>query len=191
MAENEVKTTDNEEQKKNKTNKILILLLLLLLGVSGSAMGVTVWVLFFRTEAPSVIAPDYAPQEIEENAEPIEGDSTEKLDAPEGGGAVALMYQDNVTIDLSEGTVSLMYGNPGESTQNLLLQIVIKDQLIAQSGRLEPGHQITKLNLADGAAQILEPGGYDGKFALSFYDPESEEKSAFSTDIPISITVVE
>lgn len=188
MAENEEKL---EEKKEKKKKRLLILLLLLLLGVSGSAMGVTLWVLYLRPQPPGVLAPDYAPQEVEENAEKIEDDSTEKLEAPEGGGAVVLVYQDDVTIDLSEGTATLVYGNPGKSTQDIILQIIIRDRLIAQSGRIEPGNQVTKLKLAEGAAQLLEPGGYDGKYALSFYNPQTGEKSALSTDVPVSITVVE
>ncbi len=177
-----------EEQKKKKGIWIVVALLLV---VTLAAVGVAVWAVFFRTQTPDVIAPDYAPQELEENAEPIENDSTEKLDAPAGGGAVTLMYQNGVSVDLSEETATFLYGNPGESTMDILLQIVIQDRVIAQSGRLEPGNQVTQLNLLDGVAEQLEPGGYDGKYVLSFYDRENSEKSALNTEIPVSVTVTE
>lgn len=180
------------EEKENKSKKKgLIILVILLLAVTAAAVGVAVWALFFRQEENTTLAPDYAPQELEENAEPLTEDSTEKLEAPAGGGAVTLMYQDGVTVDLSEGTATFLYGNPGESTVNVLLQIVIQDQVIAQSGRLEPGNQVTLFHLEEGVAEQLEPGGYDGKYVLSFYDPETEEKSAFDTEIPVSVTVTE
>ena len=159
--------------------------------VAVVALAVTVWAIFFHQTKPSLLAPDYAPQELEENAEELNQDGEEKLEAPSGGGAVTLMYKDVVTIDLSDKTVSLLYGNPGESTMNIVLQLVIQDNLIAQTGRLEPGHQVTVLNMEENAVELLEPGGYDGKFIVSFYDAETGEKSAVNTEIPLSITVVE
>lgn len=179
-----------EYEKKKKRKKIWILILLLLL-VTAIAIGVTVWVLFFRQPAVSVLAPDYAPQEIEQNAESIPGGTSSKLDAPEGGGSVNLMFQDKVNIDLSDNAATLYYGNPSESTQDVLLQIVIQDTLIAQSGRIVPGNQVKKLDLADGAKKTLQPGGYDGKLVLSFYNPDTGEKATVNTEIPVKITVAE
>jgi len=175
------------EKKRNKT-WILILLLLL---VTAIAIGVTVWALYFRQPAVSVLAPDYAPQEIEQNAEEMEGSSTDKLDAPEGGGSVNLMFQDKVTIDLSDNKATLYYGNPYESTQDVLLQIVIQDTLIAQSGRIVPGNEVKTLALAEDAGKTLQPGGYDGKLVLSFYNPDTGEKATVNTEIPVKITVTE
>ncbi len=159
--------------------------------VAATALGVTAWALFFRQTEPSLLAPDYAPQELERNAEELDEGEVEKLEAPSGGGAVTLIYQDVVTIDLSDETVSLLYGNPGESTMNIVLQIIIQDQLVAQSGRLEPGNQVTVLDMEDGAVARLEPGGYEGKFVVSFYDAETGEKSALNTEIPLTVTVTE
>lgn len=89
------------EKHDRKRKKAWILILLLLL-VTAIAIGVTVWALFFRQPAVSVLAPDYAPQEIEQNAESMEGNNTSKLDAPEGGGSVNLLFNDEVAIDLSD-----------------------------------------------------------------------------------------
>lgn len=71
-----------------KGKKILIPVLLL---ITLIAIGVTIWALCFRDTAP-VLAPDYAPVEEESNAQAIEDDSDEKLEAEEGGGAVSLTY---------------------------------------------------------------------------------------------------
>ena len=176
----------HEKKKKRKKTWIVILLLGL---VTAIAIGVTVWALFFRQPEVSVLAPDYAPQEIEQNAEDMGDSDADKLDAPEGGGAVTLTYQDAVEIDLSDKTISLMYGNPTESTMDIVLQIIIQDNLIAQTGRLEPGRQVKKLDLDDAVAKTLQPGGYEGKFVVSFYNVETGEKSALDTNIPITVTV--
>ena len=91
-----------------KGKKILIPVLLL---ITLIAIGVTIWALCFRDTAP-VLAPDYAPVEEETNAQAIEDDSGEKLEAEEGGGAVSLTYSNEVTIDLSDKAASLVLPIP-------------------------------------------------------------------------------
>ena len=118
-----------------KGKKILIPVLLL---ITLIAVGVTIWALCFRDTAP-VLAPDYAPVEEESNAQAIEDDSGEKLEAEEGGGAVSLTYSNEVTIDLSDKAASLVFANPGKSVQDMVVQIVIDDTVIVQSGTLKPG----------------------------------------------------
>lgn len=174
--------------KENKRRTTLIIVLLLL--ITLIAVGVTVWALFFR--GPSVVlAPDYAPQELERNAETIAGDSQEKMDAAEGGGAVSLTYGANVSVILSNQTAALLFANPGKSTQDMLIQVVIQDTVLVQSGRLEPGHQVTTLDLLDGAADMLVPGGYAGSLVVYYYDRETGEKAMINTEIPVTISVVE
>ena len=135
-----------------KGKKILIPVLLL---ITLIAIGVTIWALCFRDTAP-VLAPDYAPVEEESNAQPIEDDSDEKLETEEGGGAASLTYSNEVTIDLSDKAASLVFANPGKSLQDMVVQIVIDDTVIVQSGTLKPGNQVTTLNLLDGAEkQVL------------------------------------
>ena len=84
-----------------------------------------------------------------------------------------------------------MFANPGKSLQDMVVQIVIDETVIVQSGTLKPGNQVTTLNLLDGAEKQLQPGGYDGKFVVFYYDPDSGEKAVVNTEIPITITVQE
>ena len=180
--------TEKDDQKKMKWLILLLLLITLI------AVCVTIWALFLREPSgddPIILTPDYAPQETEKNQTPIEGDSGEKMEAEEGGGAVGLTYSNKVTIDLSGEQATLMFANPGKSTQDMVVQIVIQDQILVQSGKLTPGNKVTTLDLLDGAAQMLSPGGYDGKFVILYYNPETGEKAVVNTEIPISITVQE
>ncbi len=170
------------EKKRNLA--VLLLLLITLI-----AIGITVWALFFRSPAVP-LAPDYAPQETEAHAETIPGDSGEKLDQPQGGGSVSLTYSKEVTIDLSDKTASLVFANPGKSNQDMVVQIVIQDVVLVQSGLLTPGNQVTTLELLDGAEKQLAEGGYEGKFVVLYYDPVSGEKAILNTEIPLNITVV-
>ena len=171
--------------KKNKTTLLILLLLLITL----SAVCVTVWALFFRDSGPT-LAPDYAPQEMEQNAESIPDDSDEKMAKPEGGGSVSLTYSNKVTIDLSDKAAALYFANPGKSNQDMVIQIAIQDTIILQSGTLSPGNQVKLLNLLEGAEEMLQPGGYEGKFIVLYYDQTSGEKSMVNTEIPITINVV-
>ena len=170
-----------------KGKKILIPLLIL---ITLIAVGVTIWALCFRNTSP-VLVPDYAPVEEESNAQPIDGDDGEKMEAQAGGGAVSLTYSTQVTIDLSEQTASLLFANPGKSLQDMVLEIAIDETVIVQSGTLKPGNQVTTLDLLDGAGKQLQPGGYDGKFLVYYYDPDTGEKAVINTEIPITITVQE
>lgn len=136
-----------------------------------------------------MLAPDYAPQEEEQHAETIPNDDGEKMEQPDGGGSVSLSYSREVTIALGEETAKLYFANPGKSNQDIVLQLVVQDQVILQSGTLKPGNQVTSLELLNGAAKMLSEGGYEGKFVVLYYHPETGEKAVVNTEIPVSITV--
>lgn len=172
------------ENKKSKPNLLIPVLLI----ITVIAICVTVWALFFRDSGPA-LAPDYAPQEEEQNAETIPNDTGEKMENPEGGGSVSLTYSREVSIDLSDETATLLFANPGKSNQDMVLQIVIQDTVIVQSGMLKPGNQVTALDLLDGAAKKLSAGTYEGNFNVLYYNPETGEKAIVNTEIPITITV--
>ena len=172
------------ENKKSKPNLLIPVLLI----ITVIAICVTVWALFFRDSGPA-LAPDYAPQEEEQNAETIPNDTGEKMENPEGGGSVSLTYSREVSIDLSDETATLLFANPGKSNQDMVLQIVIQDTVIVQSGTLKPGNQVTALDLLDGAAKKLSAGTYEGNFNVLYYNPETGEKAIVNTEIPITITV--
>lgn len=177
----------DDNKKENKKKRLLILLLLL---ITIAAVGVSVWAIWFRDSAP-VLAPDYAPRQIEENAEPIGDDGDEKLSQPDGGGAVGLTYAKEVGISLSDKSATLLFANPTKSNQDMVLQLVIDDVVILQSGRLEPGNRVSTLSLLDGAEKRLTAGGYDGKFVVLYYDRTSGEKAMINTEIPVTVTVTE
>ena len=73
----------------------------------------------------------------------------------------------------------------------MVLQLVIDDVVILQSGLLTPGNQVTTLSLLDGAEKRLADGGYDGKFVVLYYDRASGERAMINTEIPVSVTVTE
>ena len=161
----------------------------ILLLITLAAVCVTVWAVFFRDSGDTVLTPDYAPKQEEQNAKPIEGDGGEKLEKPEGGGSVSLTYAREVEIDLGSKTAKLLFANPGKSNQSLVVQIVIQDTVIVQSGTLKPGNQVDTLDLMAGMEKKLAAGTYEGSFRVLYYDLETGEKAIVDTQIPITITV--
>lgn len=174
-----------EQRQEKDKSKILISILLVITVV---AAAVTVWALFFRDTKPE-LTPDYAPRQEEKNAEEIPDDNKEKLEHPEGGSSVSLTYAKEITIGLGERSAALLFANPGKSNQDMVLQILIQDTVIAQSGTLKPGNQIKKLELLQDAEKRLSEGVYEGKFNVLYYDQESGEKAIVNTEIPVTVTV--
>ncbi len=173
--------TEKDHQKKTK-RLILLLLLITLLAVCAA-----IWALFIR-DPDVTLVPDCAP---EQNQRPIEDDESKPTDPSESSGAASLTYADTAVIDLSDETASVYFANPGKSDKDMVLQIVIRDEVIVQSGRLTPGHEVTILELLDGAAEKLSPGGYNGKFMVVYYDTETGEREVVNTEIPIAVTVIQ
>lgn len=172
--------------KKQLTIIISVLALVLVL-----AIGVTVWALFFRDSGAEPITPDYPPQGTEENQKPLEGDEGDKLESPEGGGAINVTYSTAVTVDLSENKVTLLYANPQASNQNVAILIMIDDLVVAKSDQITPGHGVDTLDLEEYAKERLTVGGYNGELVIRAYDPDTGEKAMVDTRGEITITVVE
>lgn len=178
---------------ETKSKKLMIIIIALLALITVACVTTVVVLLTTPDDTGTVLAPDYAPQDEDPNAEKIPDDTGDKLEQPEGGGAVSLIYTTNVTIDLSDGKATLLFGNPQKSNQDMVVQIVVKDQVIVQSGRLTPGNRVTSLDLLKDAPK-LGAGTYTDencKFVVLYYDQDSGEKAILNTEIPITVTVQE
>lgn len=174
-------TSNTQQEDKKKKKKLLIFLILFIL------LDIILLVVLLGTH--TTLAPDYAPVNEEKYAEDIGDDGDKKLDQAEGGGAVSLTYSTDVDISLDKKLATLFFANPSKSNQDMVLQIVVHDVVVAQSGTISPGKQIGKMDLLRSGARKLQAGGYDGKFVVLYYQPDTHEKTIVNTDIPIKITV--
>lgn len=174
----------------NITKQQLLVITLILAALLVVAIGVSIWALFFRGGGPP-ITPDYPPQETEKNQKPLEGDDGDKLDSPEGGGAINVTYSAQVTVDLAEGKVFLLYANPKVSTQNVALLLMIDGRVIAKSELITPGHGVDTLILEEYAKEWLMAGGYDGELVIRAYHPKTGEKAMVDTRGHVTVTVAE
>lgn len=176
------------KEKEHEMDKKIIIIIIALALITVSSIGVTAWAIWWRGPG-IVLAPDYAPKDEEKNQTPIKGEGAGKLDAPEGGGAVGLIYSKQVTVDLGGKNATLMFGNPSRSNQDMVVQLVIQGETIVQSGRITPGNKVTSLALLKNAEKKLTAGGYEGKFVVLYYNRDTGEKAILKTEIPIVITV--
>lgn len=157
--------------------------------ITSSAIAIY---MFNSKDERGLIAPDYAKSEIEENAEPFGNQEAEMPEQPEkGSGNVDIIYKKDVFVDLSKNIVSLLLGNPKTSDHDLLIQIYIKELLIAESGMVKAGNQVKELGLEENVRERLVSGEYEGIIKVYFYDCISAEKSLVDVKIPVVLTVRE
>ena len=175
-------------------NKKILLILLVSVVLIGAIITTIVLVNKNKTPDGPVtipgITPDYPAPPLEEGAEDVEDDE-EKLEAPSGGGAVGMIYSNEVEIDLSDKKVSLLFANPNRSTHNVSIQLVVQGNVLAESGLLTPAKRITTLDLKEG---INIPAGVyatNAKIVVRFYDPETNECSIVNSEIVVTVTVRE
>ena len=151
-----------QQQTEKKPLKLKWLIPLMLL-ITVAAVAITVSILL---KPPTVQAPDFAPQSVDDNAHKMEDENTDKLETQEGGGAISLTYSTQVEVDLGDGQ---------------------QETLVAQSQLIPAGYALDSLELEEPV--LLTQGGYEGEFRVLSYDPDSGEKAVVNTVIPVDITV--
>lgn len=136
------------------------------------------------------IMPDYMPVEQDEYVSTIPPEYLEetKMDIPESGGGAIIICDTEITAHLQTGEIDMFYQNPANSPSAVVLQLVVADEVVAQSGSIYPGYQLQDMHLLDTAR--LQEGGYYGIVRIAYYDPISSEKALIDTDIEVSVTVV-
>lgn len=178
----------SEQKEKSAKSRIWIVILLICITAAAIVIGLVVMNQKKNTEP---LVPDYAPVEKEGNASPIEGDDEEKLDKPEGGGSVSISYSKEIQISLAEMKAAVYFANPARSNEDIVIQIVIQDHVIAQSGTISPGFEVRSLDLESSTKDLLVAGTYEGTLAIHYYDQQTNEKAILNTEIPVTVTVTE
>ena len=174
---------------KNKTlNKTNIILISALVGIIVFLICTCAYLILAKEETP-VLSPDIAPSSTDKHSEPMNDGSQGTTETATGGGAASLAYTKKVTIDLSSEKASMMFGNPSKSNQNLIIQVIIQETVISQSGLIEPGNKVTTLELLPKIKNSLSEGVYSGKYLVFAYDRETGEKEKVVMEIPITINV--
>lgn len=157
--------------------------------LAAAVIAVVVWWFFLKPEPVEHIDPN----SIDENAGVLEGDTTEKKESEDGGGAMTLTYSLDATLTLSTGDVEIYFLNPNASNHDLslALYIVTEDSAvkIAESGRVPSGYGLEHMQFIENSAE-LSAGVYDAEYIASFYHPETGEKALVeSTITDVKLTV--
>lgn len=169
--------------KKRRTE----IMVTVMTGVSVFAFSFGIWAMWFQ--APVVVEPDYAVREMDSNATEMERSENTMLDIASGDGAATLIFERQVDIDLSHNVANFLVENPARATNNLVVEIVVKNQVIARSGAIKPGYRLTELNLTAGVGELLEPGVSDGQILVYTYDSETGERAVDNSKIIVTIIV--
>lgn len=167
-------------------------LLWMLLLVALIAMTVST-ILFFKSGKP-VDEPtwkgEYIVPEPEKDAEVFDNGGKDKAQSEEGGGTVAMTYKLRVTAGVESRQLKFFFANPYYSNHDVSLEIIVtsegKDNIIAKSGLISPGHSLEKLTLNENIELIK--GKYKGYFNVIYYDPATGEKALVRANIPVNIT---
>lgn len=174
------KNKKNSSKNNNKVNIILIILIILCGG----------FLVFLIVQNSKKLTPDYAPGTIDVNAIK-EKDSDKKMPVSSGGGAVSIAYSNVVAVDTKNKDVKLYFKNPSSSRESIVLEVIVlqgsKEYVIAKSDLLPPGYALYKLDL--NTKNKLPKGGYKGKFRITYYNEETNEKEIINTEVEASIEV--
>ena len=180
---------DTASGSSGKNNGLYVFFIALLSVITIIALSITLFTLLNRDKDPDgILPPDYASLQADSSAESLD-DTVNSMNAPQGGGAVSLTYSTDVNVYLSANQATIFIKNPSKSTQSALVQLVIRDTLIAQSGLIPAGNQLKVLTLEEGIFKQLEAGGYDGKFIITYYDSKTFERSMVNMEVPVKVTV--
>ena len=136
------------------------------------------------------VTPDYASGVIDTNAIKEDKVSTKK-EYKNGGGSVNLKFSDVVEIDSSTKTAKLYFKNPGTSSEEILLRLIIRkdDQeiILGSSDTIPPGYAIYKMDLDN--ISMLTKGGYDGILKTIYYNEKTKAKEMIDSEIKVKIEV--
>lgn len=134
---------------------------------------------------------DFAPIETDAGAEHYDGGPTS---AENPSSSLSLLYGGEVTVSLSDGTVTFLAGNPAASGYDLVFLIEVTDgeheAVIGQTGRIPSGMQVRETSLVTEYAS-LSAGKYVGQIRVLVYDAETGARTQFDSllkDIEITVT---
>ena len=157
-----------------------------------AAGAVTVFLLTHTPEQPV-----NRPVETEASQLPIPKADLPDLPSPSPGEAVqhsvSFSTSTEAAASLSTGKVSIVYQstNP-DADHKVIVQLRLSTGVvIAETGAILPGNQITEMTLTDRAKTELTPGRYTAYIYMIPYSVEDESKGFTEINVPITLTVLE
>ena len=156
-------------------------------------IGIGFGILWFNSLVKGpVVAPDYPLPPEDSNATDIKNDSTKESDTSHKNHA-SIKVAREVNVFLNRRKVEFIYQNLNASNKDAVVSLcVLKDDneyVIARSGLIKSGKEIKIMELLKDAIKLSE-GIYKGRIIIDFYDENTGEKAAASTNFEdVDITV--
>ena len=172
--------------------------LLSLLAVLSMITVTTVLVaqLIGNPKPPVVIHPDHPLPEIDPDIEtlPVDEDG-DKVQSESGGGFVSMVFTKEASISLSSNTATIYYQNPSKSNHAVILELYLisdgQEYFLGRTGLIPAGGAIYRMDVSERDAGI-RAGIYTGLYRTYYYDPQTGERAAISSDITeVKISVTE
>ena len=171
--------------KKTKKKYVVaeVILIILIIACIGCYIS-------FAVFKNNLFIPDYAPGVIDKNAVKEE-ESSEDKNTSKNSGSVSLRFSDVVIVNKKEKKAKLYFKNPGTSTENILLYLIIrqndKEMILGQSDLIPAGYAIYEMTLDDVAA--LPVGGYEGVLKSIYYNENTNAREIIDSEINVNIEV--
>ena len=166
-----------------RNNKVIIAALLLIIIICGVTLA------HLALKNSNTLEPDYASGEVDTNA--IKEEAKTSKEGKNGGGSVNLKFSSVVEVDLNKKTAKLYFKNPGTSSEDIALNLIIRksdgDIILGTSEMIPPGYAIYKMNLND--ISMLTKGGYDGILKTIYYNNKTKAKEIVDSEIKVTIEV--
>ena len=168
------------------SSKPIIIVLLVALGAALVGLAIALGVLLSDGD-DEILDPDQAYEQLDPDMEPYP-DPSGTEDEQDGVTKASFTCEAQMTVNLRAERVDLMFANPSRSNQNMVIELLIQGEVIAQSGRIEPGYRITSLPLS--RADQLTQGIYNGTLKIYFFDPQTGAQ-VVDSNFPVVLTVKE
>ena len=171
------------KKSKNKNSNIIVILIVLII-ICAIAL------IYLMTKSENSLKPDYASGIIDTNA--IKEDTVPKnKEYKDGGGSVNLKFSNVVEVDSSAKTAKLYFKNPGTSSEEIVLKLIIRkddeDIILGTSDMIPAGYAIYKMDLDN--ISMLSVGGYDGILKVIYYNEKTKAKEMVDSEIKVKIEV--
>ncbi len=171
--------------KKTKKKYVVIEAILIVLIIACIGCYIS-----FASFKSSLFIPDYAPGTIDNNAIKEE-ESDENKTVSNTGGSVSLRFSDIVTVNKKEKKAKLFFKNPGSSTENIILYLIIrqndKEIVLGSSDLIPAGYAIYEMKLDD--LSSIPVGGYDGVLKSIYYNEKTNAREIIDSEINVKIEV--
>ena len=166
-----------KDKRRNLVKKIIIIILILLMLIGFYIKSSTE----YNTSIPTTF-PELHNYAIKINDESHLTDE----DSDENKSAVVICGS-NATVHLNDNIVDYYYKNVYRSKSSVVIQLLIDNKVIAQSGGLPPGYQTYKIDYNQKIK--LSPGTYEGVVIISFYNLDTNELETVNSKISIPIII--